>query len=268
MIQLIGLKREAVRVIHADSVPKGFRTMAMWNPPMLSASALIAWHENLPPGAARRRVSSLEEASRLLAHLINHGLRSIAFVRTRALAERLYEATYERLGAAERAGFAVYRAGYSKEKRRQIEQALFGDKLTAVVATNALELGVDIGSLDVTIHLGYPGTTASLAQQAGRAGRGGRDALAIMIARDNPLEQHLMRAPRAVLEVVLPAPCAFHDVRPITAFDSRTCSYVTMRSVLWSRQCSTHTILSFSASTWLRQHGRFRSMRLSVIVVT
>ena len=70
-----------------------------------------------------------------------------------------------------------------------MQRALFGGELLAVVATNALELGVDVGSLSATLHLGYPGSMASLAQQAGRAGRGGVDALALLIGQDNPLEQ-------------------------------------------------------------------------------
>ena len=153
-----------------------------------------------PQGHAKRRVSSLHEASRLLAQLVTLGLRTIAFVRTRAVAERLYEATCDLLEPTKRAVLGVYRAGYLKEKRREIEGDLFGGRLTAVVATTALELGVDVGSLDATLHLGYPGSTASMAQQAGRAGRGGRDALAILIAGDNPLEQELMRNPRRMLQ--------------------------------------------------------------------
>ena len=86
-----------------------------------------------------------------------------------------------------RARVACYRAGYLKEKRRELEAALFGGELLAVVATNALELGVDIGCLSATLHLGYPGSAASLAQQAGRAGRGGKDAIALLVAQDNPL---------------------------------------------------------------------------------
>ena len=200
MCTLTGLDAADVRIIQCDAAPSGHRTIGLWNPPKLAPSALTAWHEKLPPGHAKRRASSLQEASTLLVMLITHGLRTIAFVRTRAVAERLYEATRDRLGDATRAGLAIYRAGYLKEKRREIERALFGGKLTAVVATTALELGVDVGTLDCTLHLGYPGSTASLAQQAGRAGRGGRDALALLVAADNPLEQHLMAAPRAMLE--------------------------------------------------------------------
>ena len=200
MLRLTGIDVADMSVIESDAAPSGQRIIALWNPPPLAPSALTEWHERLPPGQAKRRASSLHEAATLLTLLLTHGLRTIAFVRTRAVAERLYEAVRDQLPESHRSGLAVYRAGYNKEKRREIERALFGGQLLGVVATTALELGVDVGSLDATLHLGYPGSTASLAQQAGRAGRSGRDALALVVAADNPLEQHLMRSPKGILE--------------------------------------------------------------------
>lgn len=92
-----------------------------------------------------------------------------------------------------------YRGGYLKSHRRAIEADLFAGRLLAVIATNALELGVDIGSLDVVVMLGYPGSASSLWQQAGRAGRGGRDAAAIMVLYETPLDQAFARTPDAML---------------------------------------------------------------------
>src|SRR5260221_11716910 len=89
-----------------------------------------------------------------------------------------------------------YRAGYTKQERRTIEQQLFSGHLIGVTATNALELGVDVGGLDATILTGYPGTIASAWQQAGRAGRGKGESLSILVAMSNPLDQFLMRNPR------------------------------------------------------------------------
>ena len=200
MARLTGIDATKLSVVTADAAPAGERIVALWNPPRVEASALIEWHESLPPGGARRRASSMQEASKLLAAMLKHELRTIAFVRTRAVAERLFESARELLPDELRPKIACYRAGYRLEERRQIERRLFGGELIGVVATTALELGVDVGGLDATLHLGYPGSTASLAQQAGRAGRGGRDAIAIMIAKDNPLEQHLVAAPKLVLE--------------------------------------------------------------------
>src|SRR5260221_11097463 len=88
-----------------------------------------------------------------------------------------------------------YRAGYTKQERRTIEQGLFSGKLIGVTATNALELGVDVGGLDATVLTGYPGTIASAWQQAGRAGRGSDEALRVRGRFDNPFDQFLMRHP-------------------------------------------------------------------------
>jgi DEAD/DEAH box helicase domain-containing protein len=93
------------------------------------------------------------------------------------------------------ARIAAYRAGYTPEQRRQIERDLFSGKLLGVTATNALELGIDVGGLDAAVLVGYPGTVASLWQQAGRAGRGSEPSLAVLIGLDNPLDQFFMRHP-------------------------------------------------------------------------
>ena len=89
----------------------------------------------------------------------------------------------------------AYRAGYTPEIRREIESALFSGSLRGVIATNALELGVDIGALDAVVHLGFPGSVSSLFQQAGRAGRRGQESLSLLVAHADPLDQHYMKCP-------------------------------------------------------------------------
>jgi DEAD/DEAH box helicase domain-containing protein len=123
----------------------------------------------------------------LLVECIQHGLRTIAFCKTRKLCELVTAYTRETLKATSPHlidTISVYRAGYSAQDRRGIEHALFSGKLRAVAATNALELGVDVGDLDCTLHLGFPGSVASLWQQSGRSGRRGQPSLAIYIAFD------------------------------------------------------------------------------------
>ena len=179
------------KVISEDGSPHGPRTFALWNPPFLDRSH-----------TARR--SANHEASDLFTTLVSAGVRTITFTRARVIAELLLRYARDALrrnrataGLAER--IAAYRAGYLPEERRRIEQELFGGRLLGVTATNALELGIDVGGLDAALLVGYPGTIASLWQQAGRAGRGDDPALAMLIGLDNPLDQHYMRHPADLL---------------------------------------------------------------------
>jgi DEAD/DEAH box helicase domain-containing protein len=140
------------------------------------------------------------ETATLLADLAGEQVRTVAFVRSRRGAELVSVMAREDLarhgGASEK--IAAYRAGYLREERRALEAALQSGKLTAIAATNALELGVDIAGLDAVLLAGYPGTRASLWQQAGRAGRSGQEALAVLIARDDPLDTYLVHHPEAL----------------------------------------------------------------------
>jgi len=178
-------------VIADDGSPHGPRTFALWNPPFLDRSH-----------TARR--SANHEASDLFAALVSAGVRTIAFTRARVIAELLLRYARAALGRnrataglADR--IAAYRAGYLPEERRRIERELFGGRLLGVTATSALELGIDVGGLDAAILVGYPGTIASLWQQAGRAGRGDAASLTILIGLDDPLDQYYMRHPAELL---------------------------------------------------------------------
>lgn len=174
-----------VRVLEGDGAPASARHYAVWNPPLLDAER-------------GRRASVHTEAVHLLTALVRSGVRTIAFVRTRKAAELLLLYMRQSLGRNEPAlveGLAAYRGGYLPTARREIERRLQSGELLAVTATNALELGMDIGGIDAVLQVGYPGTIASLRQQAGRAGRGLCEGLAILIGDDNPLDQYYMRHP-------------------------------------------------------------------------
>ncbi|MGH3517930.1 MAG: DEAD/DEAH box helicase [Haloechinothrix sp.] len=177
-----------------DASPRGSRTVALWEPPLLSEVT----GEN---GAPVRR-SAGAEAARILADLVVEGARTLAFVRSRRGAEltalgarRVLSEVDASLGDL----VAAYRAGFLPEERRALEAALLSGELLGVASTNALELGVDIAGLDAVVLAGYPGTLASFWQQAGRAGRAGDDALIVFIARDDPLDTYLVHHPAAVL---------------------------------------------------------------------
>ena len=145
-----------------------------------------------------RRSSPMVEMAMILAECVKHGLQTIAFCKTRKLCELVLAYTRQILLdighktsrndiCALASRLAVYRSGYSAAERRSVETSLSSGHMIAVAATNALELGIDIGDLDCTLHLGYPGTIASLWQQSGRAGRRRQDSLGIFVAFDGPL---------------------------------------------------------------------------------
>ncbi len=174
-------------VIDSDGAPRGSKDFVFWNPPFIDQTKSL-------------RHSANSEASGLFSQLVSNDIRTIAFTRTRRLTELV--ANYSRQRLAEQSPelahrIKAYRAGYLPEQRRQIEQELFNGQLTGVVATNAMELGIDIGDLEATILTGYPGTVASTWQQAGRSGRGEGSSLSILVALDNPLDQYFMRHPEA-----------------------------------------------------------------------
>ena len=142
--------------------------------------------------------STHEETKDLLVSCVKAGLQTLCFTGSRKMAELITVWAREdaRLFSPELAGsIAAYRAGYLPEERRALERQLKEGSLKGVVSTNALELGIDIGTLDAVIISGYPGTMISARQQSGRAGRKGDISLAILVAQANPLDQYFMNHP-------------------------------------------------------------------------
>ncbi len=173
-------------VIGDDGAPRAERTIALWNPELLDAELGL-------------RASALGDAARLMSELVQRGLRTICFAKSRKQAELIHRMTSDRVDAATAKRLAPYRAGYTPAQRREIERRLVEGELLGVAATDALELGIDIGLLDCAISVGFPGTVASLRQQWGRAGRRGHG-LAILVASEDALDQYFMREPEALLE--------------------------------------------------------------------
>ncbi|HRU07733.1 MAG TPA: DUF1998 domain-containing protein, partial [Candidatus Brocadiia bacterium] len=141
------------------------------------------------------RRSSLWEATHLMAALVREGIQTIAFVRTRLAAELIFKNCRDALRPISNRladSIQAYRGGYLPEERRKIERRLVKKEILGVASTNALELGIDIGSLDACLIVGYPGSVASLWQQAGRAGRGRDDSLVILLAQNAAIDQYLM----------------------------------------------------------------------------
>ncbi|MFC5938733.1 DEAD/DEAH box helicase [Corynebacterium choanae] len=151
----------------------------------------------------RPRIPAWQEAATMMATTIAEGGRTVTFARSRRQAEiialRATESLVGRGCVEEARRVSAYRAGYLAEDRRRLEQMLDSGELLGVAATNALELGVDIGGLDAVIVCGWPGTVASFYQQAGRAGRRGQSSLVALVARDDPLDQYLIHHPETII---------------------------------------------------------------------
>jgi DEAD/DEAH box helicase domain-containing protein len=227
-----------------DGSPRGERLFALWNPSAEQAADLVIDHE--PNGAAvadgerdlpvtAKRASANHETATLVARLVRRGHRSIAFCRSRKGAEVVAAHTARHLPTDLADLVRPYRAGYLTAERREIEADLFEGRLRGVIATTALELGVDIGGLDACVLNGFPGTIASMWQQAGRAGRAAQQSLAVLVAGDDQLDHWYMRHPdqvfsrqpeRAVISlsnpyVALPhLACAAYE-SPLTHADER-----------------------------------------------
>ena len=165
-----------------DASPRGQKLFVLWNPPLVDEELGL-------------RRSAVTETSWLFERLIESETRTIAFCRTRRAAELVAEFARRALPGALKRRVKAYRAGYLAEERRELERALAGGELLGVAATTALELGIDVGSLDAALLAGYPGTRASMWQQAGRAGRRSEHSLAMLVAQDDPLDQYLVNHP-------------------------------------------------------------------------
>lgn len=175
-----------MQLVQNDTSPKGPKQFVFWNPPPLDIEGVD-------------RASSNMEGMYLLSELIRDRVQTIAFSKTRLGAEIIYRYAQERLqreGTGLAKAVRAYRGGYLPEERREIEKALSSGELLGVSSTNALELGIDIGSLDSCIIVGYPGTIASTWQQAGRAGRRDEESLTIFVAHNSPIDQFFIRNPQ------------------------------------------------------------------------
>ena len=217
--RLTGLPMTAVT---DDGSPRGGLAFGLWEPPLLSYGL--------------RRPAPAEVAD-LLADLVVSGVRTVAFVRSRRAAETVSLTARGHLEEVDPdlvEQVSAYRSGYLPEERRRLEHMLQTGSLTGLAATNALELGIDVAGLDAVLLSGWPGTRASLWQQAGRAGRSGGDALAVLVARDDPLDTFLVRNPGSVFGrpveatvfdpenpyVLAPQLCAAAQELPLTAADA------------------------------------------------
>src|SRR4051794_389920 len=196
--RLTGL--EDVALVDRDGSPAPQRKIAIWNPPLTDE-------------ATGQRRSALGEAAELLARLVREGARMICFMKSRKGVEVLSRLVRDDLAAEDpelAELVAPYRAGYTPQQRRELEQRLMRGELRAIVTTDALELGIDIGELDGALVVTFPGTVASLRQMWGRAGRRGRG-LAVFLAGEDALDQFFCRHPDEFLDRPVEAAILDHE---------------------------------------------------------
>jgi DEAD/DEAH box helicase domain-containing protein len=193
-----------------DASPRGERLFALWNPPLIDA-------------ASGARASTNVEVARLTAAFVDGGWRTVAFCRSRRATEVVANDVRRRVGLDHADAIRSYRAGYLPGERREIEADLFAGRLEGVVATNALELGIDVGGLDACILNGFPGTIASMWQQAGRAGRDERPSVAVLVAGADQLDQWLMAHPRQVFTRP-PEPAVINRANPSVLVPQLACA--------------------------------------------
>ena len=177
-----------VKLVDFDGSPSGRKEFLCWNTPFKD-----------PADPTSGRGDTFAETARLLCQLILRGVRVIAFCMIRKQCEILTTAVKNELTTLERpevmARVMAYRAGYTPQDRRRIEKEMFDGKLVGIIGTNALELGVDIGTLDAVVTVGFPYTISNLRQQSGRAGRRNRDSLSVLVGNCFPTDQYFMQNP-------------------------------------------------------------------------
>ncbi|PKI84573.1 hypothetical protein MVES_001690 [Malassezia vespertilionis] len=189
--KLLALDTATIQVVSEDGSPCGQKEWILWNPPLVDDGS-----------EEKVRVSAYTQVSQLLRYLMLHGLRTIVFAKVRRTCEIILRQVREDLardGHSEMTERVLgYRSGYAPSDRRRIEREMFSGRILGLVATSALELGVDIGSLDAVIMFGMPYSHASMWQQAGRAGRRQKDSLVVLLGEPFSVDQHYMRNPASV----------------------------------------------------------------------
>ncbi|ODV87901.1 hypothetical protein CANARDRAFT_26087 [[Candida] arabinofermentans NRRL YB-2248] len=188
---------ETISHIDEDGSPSGGKHLVVWNPPYL---------DNRDPSAGRENFIS--ETAKIVIELMENNIRTIVFCVVRKVVELLMKEIRHiltNLNKPELLGQAMsYRGGYAASDRRKIEQRMFHGNLKAVISTNALELGIDIGSLDAVVMCGFPLSIANFHQQSGRAGRRNKDSLTLVVGSDDPVSRHYMKHPEELIKSEYP----------------------------------------------------------------
>jgi DEAD/DEAH box helicase domain-containing protein len=187
--RLLGVDEDAIALLDRSGAPRGSRRFFVFNPPVVNAELGI-------------RASTLKSAVNLASDLVRARVPTIVFGHSRNSVEIMLKYLRDKLAgeALDPEAIMAYRGGYLPETRRRVERGLREGTILCVVATNALELGIDIGDLDAVICAGYPGSVAGAYQRFGRAGRRGEASVAVLVASSEPLDQYLANNPGFLFE--------------------------------------------------------------------
>lgn len=189
-------------VVDVDGSPHGRREVGFWQPPLGDTDDIVNEldEDEIPPSL---RKNADDEAAKVLVHLAKNNVQTLMFTGSRQGTEigvkRAIQAAQTHPGGSY-VELEPYHAGLSKRKRRAVENKLHGGQVDGVISTSALELGIDIGSIDATVLAGYPGTRQSFWQRIGRAGRGTTDSLSVFVPQSDAIDQYILNNPAYVLE--------------------------------------------------------------------
>ena len=203
------------REVHAvteSGAPSGDRHVLLWNPPVVNPDLDL-------------RASARSQSNRIARLAIRAGLKALVFAQSRTMVEVLTKYLKDVFDHDPRKAprIRAYRGGYLPTERREVEKAMRDGRIDGIVSTSALELGVDIGSLDVVILNGYPGSVAATWQRLGRAGRRQQPSLGVLVAGSQPLDQYLVRHPEFFSEAP-PEHARIHPDQPLVLLDHIRCA--------------------------------------------
>jgi DEAD/DEAH box helicase domain-containing protein len=177
-----------ISVVSTDGSPRGEREIVLWNPPSYNKDGDFT------------RKSSHYEMSKIMSTILSTGNQTLSFAPSRKMTELCSKWTESELSGSSDIKVKPYNAGHKREDRREVEKSLKGGTIDGVVSTTALELGVDIGSVDCTVLDGYPNRRASFWQQIGRSGRGKQDSVSVLVAANNSIDQYIIDNPEFLFE--------------------------------------------------------------------
>ncbi|CDK27689.1 unnamed protein product [Kuraishia capsulata CBS 1993] len=229
MSKIFGLAPDTICHVSEDGSSSGEKQIVMWNPPLISPNDPTSGHENF-----------VAETAKILVRMMDQNIRTIVFCVVRKVCELLMNEVRQLLTSMNRPDLKTqvmsYRGGYSPSDRRKIEFEMFSGNLKAIISTNALELGIDIGSLDAVVMCGFPLSVANFHQQSGRAGRRSNESMTLVVGGQDPVSQHYLNHPEELINTEMPdLPLDFDNVLVLEGHIQCAAFELTMSDWEWEK---------------------------------